>query len=876
MARRFTVLCLAAMAVAITQDSAVSRSLPQSRGDGPRHALGASASPYTTNRTHRIGNVAFTATNWGFFGSETRTQTDPCTGRPAESFEFPRGSAIEYLYQGAMWVGAVKGRDTLVSVGADGWYDVHEFFPLPYPEGDIVERTIRPTLRASANSRCGDVEFSQAAVSEQDFVAVYYDTVTNIQFVDQDPIDGRPHIPIGLEIRQESYAWSFDYAEDFILMHIDLRNISRDVIRDLYMGLYMDHDVHHVNLGLEGYQDDITGFTPTVPSVAGAGFLDTINIAWIADNDGDPAGGRYGLASPTGVVGVRVVQAPTSDLQFAFNWWISNQTAAQDWGPRKRSNPIDFVSGNLGTPEGDRAKYQVLSNGEFDYDQIESAIDHQVDGWMPPVANPVLAEDLADGFDTRYLLSFGPFNVVPDSTLPLTIALIAGADFHEDPQNFQTFFDPGRPDQYLERLDLTDFARNAQWAGWVYDTPGFDTDGNGTRGSYRIVGDDTIYYSGDGVPDFQGPPPPPAPELRFKTMQRKIVMRWNGERSETELDVFSNLADFEGYRVYLSRPGQLADFALLTQRDHVNWLRRRYSSGTQRWVVKDPPFDLDSLQALYQALVDTAVFTSHWNPRPGTPFHPDSFKIAEVNRALREVRLDPIDPSKLDTNYYYFQRYGSNEMADDVGLANLVDHMNYGSGGGSGERGGNAPHYDTLWEHGEPYDKSYEYEYAVDGLQLAEPVFLAVTTFDFGNPAPGLSSLESSPLATMEQVWPINSADIVESNQPKPGVYPNPYRLADDYNASGWEDPTRQGTDPERSRKVTFTNVPSTCTVSIWTLDGDLVRKLDHDAHPLSSDATVVVWDLITRNTQAVKTGIYIYTVESEFGTDVGKLVIVK
>ena len=27
----------------------------------------------------------------------------------------------------------------------------------------------------------------------------------------------------------------------------------------------------------------------------------------------------------------------------------------------------------------------------------------------------------------------------------------------------------------------------------------------------------------------------------------------------------------------------------------------------------------------------------------------------------------------------------------------------------------------------------------------------------------------------------------------------------------------------------------------------DLVRKLDHRAHPSSSDATVVVWDLITR-----------------------------
>ena len=40
--------------------------------------------------------------------------------------------------------------------------------------------------------------------------------------------------------------------------------------------------------------------------------------------------------------------------------------------------------------------------------------------------------------------------------------------------------------------------------------------------------------------------------------------------------------------------------------------------------------------------------------------------------------------------------------------------------------------------------------------------------------------------------------------------------------------------------------------------------------------ATVVRWDLITRNTQAVKTGIYIWSVESRFGTDVGKLVILK
>jgi hypothetical protein len=107
-------------------------------------------------------------------------------------------------------------------------------------------------------------------------------------------------------------------------------------------------------------------------------------------------------------------------------------------------------------------------------------------------------------------------------------------------------------------------------------------------------------------------------------------------------------------------------------------------------------------------------------------------------------------------------------------------------------------------------------------------------------------------------------------------VYPNPYRLADTYNLQGWEDPKREGLDPERARKVTFTNVPDTCVVSIFSLDGDLVRTIDHRESPSNSAATVVVWNLITRNTQAIKTGIYIYTVESRFGTDIGKLVIIK
>ena len=858
-----------AMVLLVAASVATARMAEEGRPRNPNPAISGVESPHVTNRTHKVGNIAFTITNWGYIGSQARGDRDPCTNRSAESFEFPIGSGVEYLFQGSIWIGAIKGRDTLVSVGQDGWTAANsaEMFALPFPEGEILERTNRPLLRAPVNSACEDAVFSLDAVSEQDFVAVYSDTVTNQLFVGRDAVDGRPHIPIGIEITQESYSWSFDYAQDFILMDYQIRNISGEVINKLYMGLYMDHDVGHVSGGTV-YDDDITGFTHTVPSAVGEGFLDTVNIAWIADNDGDPTSGRFNFNSSTGVTGVRVVRAPTEDVQFSFNWWISSGTASQDWGPNKANTQVNYVSGNLGTPEGDVAKYMTMSNGEFDFGQVESAIDHQGNGWLPPVGNSGLAADMADGFDTRYLLSFGPFDVQPDSVLPLTIAIIAGADFHSEPANFESFFDETAPEEFIERLDQTSFARNAQWAGWVYDTPGFDTDDDGFKGSFRIVRGDTIYYSGDGIPDFQGPPPPPAPDVRFTTRERKIVMSWSGEKSETTLDVFSNLPDFEGYRVYMSRTGQLADFALLAQRDNENFIRHKYQPGASRWVVKDPPFTLDSLQSLYSQLVDSLY---------GYPsFLPDSFKVADVNQALVEIVLDEIDPSKLDTNFYYFSAFDSNEKADDASLQDLQDVLGKEVTGVIRKVYPGAGPLDTVWNEGKPFLPFYEYEYAIDGLQLAEPVFLAVTTFDFGNPAAGLSSLESSPLSTMQEVWPLNSAAVVEAANPRVSVYPNPYRLADNYNDAGWEDPGRQGGDPERSRKVTFTNVPSTCVVSIYTLDGDLVRQINHDEDPLSSQASVVVWDLISRNTQAIKTGLYIYTVESSVETQIGKLVIIK
>ena len=59
---------------------------------------------------------------------------------------------------------------------------------------------------------------------------------SNPAFVQADQRDGRPHIPLNIQVNQTSYAWSYSYAEDFVLFDMSIKNIGNDVLKKLYMG----------------------------------------------------------------------------------------------------------------------------------------------------------------------------------------------------------------------------------------------------------------------------------------------------------------------------------------------------------------------------------------------------------------------------------------------------------------------------------------------------------------------------------------------------------------------------------------------------------------------------------------------------------------
>ncbi len=868
---------LAVGLVLVVSGAVVARSLPQS-DSGTKGMIGAAtASPSYCVAMHNVGKIALSVTNYGTFatgdgGFIQGTAADCFTGGAIQACEYPKGSNTEYCFAAAFWIGAVKGEDTLVSVGADGWLSQREMQPYDRPSQP------QDTMKTRSIIDPTKPEY-ELAVSEQDIIALYTDTfTTGVPGLGQDAIDNRSHRPLGIEISQRSYAWSYSYAEDFVLFDYTIRNNSNERLNNIYMGLYVDADVGDPG-DAQAYIDDVCGFLydiPSPPNFSGGCdyFRDTVYIAYIADSEG-----KLNAQFPVPhVTGSRIIRTPAESLSVSFNWWVSNGAAPLDFGPRERSKARDLGTGGKGTPEGDRNKYFFLRNAEFDYDQIYTA-DIGIDDTLWEYPNQALAKNISDGFDTRYLLSFGPFTLEPGEDAPLSFAYVAGENFHQLASNTtQNLVQSYNPDAWLANVSFADIGLNSMWASWVYDNPGVDTDGDGSRGTFRICydsvivetisvdppvydtigfGPDTLYYTGDGAPDFRGASPPPAPLKWVTPSEGKLHIRWNGLNSETTEDVFSRTADFEGYRVYISRDDRAASFATYASYDIEDYNKFIYVTnlpgGGSGFVLKELPFTREQLINLYSG------GNPNWAPEnysPANPYrHPDYLQDSIFYFAPQDFNQSDLGIDTPIRKIYPTAPKPSILLADSI-----------------------PPNARDTYLTDDGYFKYYEYELEVENLLPTVPYFVNVTAFDFGSPQSGLGSLETSVTVNYEMAFPQANAATADAQDLPAYVYPNPYRFDGEYRADGFEGRDREtrGKAPDRQRVIHFANLPPECTIRIYTLDGDLVRELTHDVDPQDPTSGHASWDLVTRNTQLVVSGIYYWTIEEPSGkVQMGKLVVI-
>jgi hypothetical protein len=327
--------------------------------------------------------------------------------------------------------------------------------------------------------------------------------------------------------------------------------------------------------------------------------------------------------------------------------------------------------------------------------------------------------------------------------------------------------------------------------------------------------------------------------------------------SETAKDVFSRITDFEGYRAYLSRDDRAASFATYASYDIEDYNKLIFVAnlpgGGSGYVLRDLPFTRQQLIDLY------SDGNPNWTPEgytPANPYHLSGF---------------------FEDSIFYFapQDFNRSSLGVDTPIRKIYP---------------NAPkptifvadsipenQRDTfLTEDG--YFKYYEYEMEVENLLPTVPYYVNVTAFDFGSPQSGLGSLETSVTVNYKMAFPQATAADVSTQDLPAYVYPNPYRFDGGYRVDGFEgrDLTTRGKAPDRQRKIHFANLPPECTIRIYTLDGDMVRELTHNADPQDPTSGHDSWDLITRNTQLVVSGIYYWTVEEPDGkVQMGKLVII-
>ncbi len=448
-------------------NSSTSSAIPARNQKAISPKISAGCLPNKDQCTHKAGQLWSTATNYGFWGNQMdRLGLRDClTGGPSSSAEFPGGSLIEYLFQGAIWVGGIVNGDTLVSIGTDGWVFDQDRGEL-HADCDLVGAIIRRSTNPSSPY------YDPVALSDMDFIVTMYDTLTDPQFVENpDPQDNKPFKPLELKLVQTSLSYTGPSLEDIIFIHYKLENIGPNNIQDAYVGFFWDGDIGHINTP-NLFEDDFSGLFQK-DTVINSQPLH-IEVPYVVDEDGDPVTGIFRSTSPTAVVGFYLLRASQPLVKTSFNWWTPNGTVALDWGPQKAPGRLNF-SGGRGQPEGDGMKYYYISNGEKDYDQVWSALNHgSMDygfgtGWTPPLVDPSAAVDIASGFDARYLYSFGPFQLAPGDTASFAIAVLAGTGFHNNPQNFalnlgaipENYTNPAKIRAYQNGLDFSDLITKA-------------------------------------------------------------------------------------------------------------------------------------------------------------------------------------------------------------------------------------------------------------------------------------------------------------------------------------------------------------------------------------------------------------------------------
>lgn len=402
-----------------------------------------------------VGNIGLTVTNFGTYGHGFSLWPEQ------PSCEFPLGSGIEHIFDGGLWVGGYLALDSLnsgrsgpfVTTGAVDASSVSN-------RGGGFEFTNAPGSRVKERSSLIDSKFfSPSAVSHQDFVMDFTDTnrtLSNGELI----VD---HVPLGLDVHLETYAWDFPFANFFVILNYWIKNTSDRYIDSAYVGLWTDAVVRNTNI-----TSPRTG--ASFYNKGGNGYNDSLKLAYEFDATGD--------------VG-----------------FTDSYVAIQFLGASKEYNNVNFVSWqfrntdnqNFFSPQNDVQRYRKMEGYFGGNNRWGEGID--------PAA-------LKQPSNRSMLISAGAIkSLAPGDSLNVTFAIVTAKKYGPDLPSLDT------------EEQKANLYNNATWALRAYN--GEDRNGNGILDPGEDANGD------GKLTRYILPSPPANPNVRVEPKDRSVVIYWD-------------------------------------------------------------------------------------------------------------------------------------------------------------------------------------------------------------------------------------------------------------------------------------------------------------------------------------------------------------
>lgn len=358
-----------------------------------------------------VGNIGLTITNFGTYGHGFSLWPEQ------PSCEFPLGSGIEHIFDGGLWIGGfIKDAPGSSLAGPFVTTGAVDAASVSTRGGGFEFTNKVESVMMEKSSLLESRFFSPQAISHQDLIGVYSDTA--VAYDNGEPIID--HRPLGLEIRQEAYAWNYPFADFFVIMNYWIKNVSNKYVDSVYVGMWTDAVVRNTNL-----TSPRTG--SSFFNKGGNGYNDSLKIGYEFDATGD-------VGFTDSYIGVQFLGA---DVDFDTSAYVSWQF--------RNTDDIRYF-----TPQNDVQRYKKMQ-GYFSENEKLS---------------PSILFDIKQASNRSFMVSAGDFGeIAPGDSINVTFAVVAAKKAGFDPPNLDT------------ELQKSNLYSNAGWALRAYN--GEDRNGDG-------------------------------------------------------------------------------------------------------------------------------------------------------------------------------------------------------------------------------------------------------------------------------------------------------------------------------------------------------------------------------------------------------------